>query len=103
MCNVCSWVYRPKDQTEKGVQIDLLIDRDDDVINLCEMKYSNSEYSITREYESELRRKSSVFENKTSTRKAVRTVMVTTYGIARNEWSNDIMNQVVMHDLFEEA
>ncbi|MBQ4407765.1 MAG: AAA family ATPase [Bacteroidales bacterium] len=103
MCNVCSWVYRPKDQTEKGVQIDLLIDRDDDVINLCEMKYSNSEYSITREYESELRRKSSVFENKTSTRKAVRTVMVTTYGIARNEWSNDIMNQVVMDDLFDEA
>ena len=42
-----SWAYRPKDGDEKGVQIDLLIDRNDDVINLCEMKYSGAKYSIS--------------------------------------------------------
>ena len=102
MCNVYSWVYRAKNANEKGVQIDLLIDRDDDVINLCEMKYSNSTYTITQEYEGNLRRKASVFETQTSTTKAVRTVMITSYGIARNEWSNNITNQIVMDDLFEE-
>lgn len=102
MCNVYSWVYRAKNPKEKGVQIDLLIDRDDDVINLCEMKYYDSTFTITEDYDSNLRRKSSVFEAQTSTRKAVRTVMITTYGIAHNEWSNNITNQVVMDDLFEE-
>ena len=102
MCNVYSWVYRAKNANEKGVQIDLLIDRNDNVINLCEMKYSNSTYTITQEYEGDLRRKASVFETQTSTTKAVRTVMITSYGIARNEWSNNITNQIVMDDLFEE-
>ena len=102
MCNVYSWVYRAKNPKEKGVQIDLLIDRDDDVINLCEMKYYDSTFTITEAYDSNLRRKSSVFESQTSTRKAVRTVMITTYGITHNEWSNNITNQVVMDDLFEE-
>jgi hypothetical protein len=100
-CGVYSWIYRPKSSDEKGVQIDMLIDRDDNVINLCEMKFSDSEYSITAAYDSELRRKASVFESVTSTKKAVRTIMITSYGLKRNEWSNDIFNQVVMDDLFE--
>ncbi|MBO4773005.1 MAG: ATP-binding protein [Bacteroidales bacterium] len=100
--SVYSWVYRPKNPGEIGVQIDLLIDRDDDVINLCEMKFSDSLYTITKDYDTELRRKSSVFASQTGTNKAVRTVMVTTYGIATNQWSNAVMNQVVLDDLFEE-
>jgi len=102
MCNVYSWTYRPKNKNEKGVQIDLLIDRDDNVINLCEMKFSESEFSISASYDAELRRKATVFESKTATRKAVRTIMITSYGLAKNEWANNIMNQVVMDDLFAE-
>ena len=102
MCNMYSWTYRPKNKDEKGVQIDLLIDRDDNVINLCEMKFSESEFSISASYDAELRRKATVFESKTATRKAVRTIMITSYGLAKNEWANNIMNQVVMDDLFAE-
>ena len=99
--NVHSWTYRPKDKKEKGVQIDMLIDRDDNVINLCEMKYAKDKYELTADDDEELRRKARVFESKTGTRKAVTTVMITSYGLVRNEWANDIQRQVVMDDLFE--
>jgi hypothetical protein len=99
--NVHSWTYRPKSKQETGVQIDMLIDRDDNVINLCEMKFAKDEYEITAAYDAEMRRKTRIFESKTGTRKAVTTVMITSYGLVRNEWANDIQRQVVMDDLFE--
>ncbi len=100
--NVYSWNYRPKNAGEKGVQIDLLIDRDDNVINLCEIKFSKSEYAIDAEYDRELRRKSDIFAQQTETQKGVSIVMITTVGLVKNEWSNDINNQIVMDDLFDE-
>lgn len=100
ICNVCSWNYRPKNTDEKGVQIDLLIDRDDNVINLCEIKFSKSEYEITAEYERELYRKAEVFTRETGTKKGVAIVMITTFGLVENEWSNNINKQIVLDDLF---
>jgi hypothetical protein len=99
--NVHSWTYHPKNKQETGVQIDMLIDRDDNVINLCEMKFAKDEYEITAAYDAEMRRKTRIFESKTGTRKAVTIVMITSYGLVRNEWANDIQRQVVMDDLFE--
>ena len=100
--NVFSWVYRPKNKKEKGVQIDLLLDRSDGVINLCEMKFAKDKFEITANDDKELRRKVSTFESKTATRKAVTTVMITSYGLVRNEWANAIPCQVTMDDLFKE-
>lgn len=102
ICNVCSWTYRPKDKYERGAQIDLVIDRDDNVINLCEMKFSQAEYAITQQYDMELRDKMSLFAEKTHTRKGLSIVMVTSYGLKRNEWANGIQRQVTMDDLFVE-
>ncbi len=79
----------------------MLLDRDDDVINLCEMKFSSDEYEITKSYDAELRRKARVFSTKTNTKKAVTTVMITTYGLVQNAYAADIQNQVTMEDLFE--
>ena len=96
-----SWIYRAQNEQESGVQIDMLLDRDDDVINLCEMKFSSDEYEITKSYDAELRRKARVFSTKTNTKKAVTTVMITTYGLVQNAYAADIQNQVTMEDLFE--
>ena len=96
-----SWIYRAQNEQESGVQIDMLLDRDDDVINLCEMKFSSDEYEITKSYDAELRRKARVFSAKTNTKKAVTTVMITTYGLVQNAYAADIQNQVTMEDLFE--
>ena len=99
--NVYSWVYIPKDTEEKGAQIDMLIDRDDNIINVCEMKFSQGEYELTEKYDLELRNKVGTFQSKTKTRKGVSLVMITSYGLKRNAWSNGIQSQITMDDLFQ--
>ena len=98
LSNVYSW-RKEADETSDGAQIDLLIDRNDQVINLCEMKYSLSEYAIDAEYEQKLRNKKSAFIDATNTRKAVHLTMVTTFGIKANAHSGIVQNEVKLDDL----
>ena len=97
-----SWTHKPKDENDKGVQIDLLIDRNDDVINLCEMKYSKDEYQIDGDEDQWLRRRVSTFQRETGTKKAIHLTMITTYGIQPGGYADDIQSQVTMDDLFVE-
>ena len=99
LSNVYSW-RKEADETSDGAQIDLLIDRNDQVINLCEMKYSLSEYAIDAEYEQKLRNKKSAFIDATNTRKAVHLTMVTTFGIKTNAHSGIVQNEITLEDLF---
>ncbi len=99
LSNVYSW-RKEADEMSDGAQIDLLIDRKDQVINLCEMKYSLSEYIIDAEYEQKLRNKKSAFINTTNTRKAVHLTMVTTFGIKANAHSGIVQNEITLDDLF---
>ena len=99
LSNVYSWRKEADDMSD-GAQIDLLIDRKDQVINLCEMKYSLSEYIIDAEYEQKLRNKKSVFIDTTNTRKAVHLTMVTTFGIKANAHSGIVQNEITLDDLF---
>ena len=99
LSNVYSW-RKEADETSDGAQIDLLIDRKDQVVNLCEMKYSLSEYAIDAEYEQKLRNKKSALINATNTRKAVHLTMVTTFGIKVNAHSGIVQNEITLEDLF---
>jgi AAA+ ATPase superfamily predicted ATPase len=87
-------------QSDPAAQIDLLIDRNDGIINLCEMKYSENEFVIDKSQDKNLRNKKYAFKNETKTRKAVHITMITTYGIKRNEYWNNIQSEVTMDDLF---
>lgn len=98
--NVYSWQYRPKNSEETGVQIDMLIDRDDQMINLCEMKYVQGEYELTEANDQSLRNKLSVFTTHSGTTKGVSLMMITSYGLKRNQWANSIPIQLTMEDLF---
>lgn len=91
-------VVNPK---KKRAQIDLLIDRNDSVINLCEIKFSKEKFCIDKKTHQNLMHKKSVFINETKTRKAVHLTMITTYGLVHNEYWNDIQSEVTMDDLFE--
>jgi hypothetical protein len=83
---VSGWAYiPPKGSKDIGAQIDMLIDRADDCINLCEMKFYDSEFVIGKEYAKVLKRKKDVFKERTGTRKTLFTTMVTTYGVKENE------------------
>lgn len=70
---------------EPGAQIDLLIDREDAAINLCEMKFSESPFVVDKRCATDLRRKKDVFRARTKTRKSMFTTMVTTFGVAGNK------------------
>lgn len=86
-----------------GAQIDMLIDRRDRIINICEMKFSENKFEIDKEYDENLKNKIAVFKEVTGTNKAVQLVMVTTNGIKKNMYSSRIQNEVTINDLFEKA
>lgn len=84
-----------------GAQIDLLIDRSDNVINLCEIKYSKASFNITNRIDSNLQNKRERFVEETKTTKAVHLTMITTLGLVDNSYASDIQSVVTMDDLFK--
>jgi len=82
------------------LQIDLVIDRKDHVINLCEIKYSKSVFAIDDTYAQHLALRRQRFIDETGTKKAVHQTTITTYGLTHNAYVNDIQSQVVLDDLF---
>lgn len=86
---------------ENGAQIDLVIDRRDHVINLCEMKFSIKPYTITKQYAERLQNKVEVFREETDTSKALHLTMITAKGLKQNNWSvSMVQNELNMGDLF---
>ncbi|MEI6651014.1 MAG: ATP-binding protein [Chlorobiaceae bacterium] len=81
-----------------GAQIDLLIDRSDATINLCEIKFSQGEFTVDASYAKELRRKIDVFRQVTKTRKNIFLTMITTYGVTDNIWRKDVVANVLTLD-----
>ena len=95
-----AWRYVPK--SGPGAQIDLLIDRRDFVIHICEMKYSESLFAIDKKYAGELENKMDVFRRHTKTKKSLFITMVTTFGVKNNEYvSRLVQNSITMDALFE--
>jgi uncharacterized protein len=92
------WIHRPSDPEDQGVQIDLVIDRADQSINLCEMKFAESEFVLDKAYARELDRKREVFRRVTGTRKAVFLTLVTTYGLRQSEHAQRLGLEVVTMD-----
>ena len=86
--------------SESGAQIDLLIERADRIINLCEIKYSANEYRLSKEEDLKMRNRQADFVEETGVRFAIHPTMVTTYGLRQNEYAGGIISQVTMDDLF---
>jgi uncharacterized protein len=84
---------------DKSTQVDLLIDRHDHVINLCEIKFSQQQFTITKEYAAQLERKIAIFKEDTSTKKAVWLTMLTTFGLFENEYSRRLVQKSLTMDV----
>jgi AAA+ ATPase superfamily predicted ATPase len=95
---VSSW-SSPGTGDRKGAQIDLVLERNDQVINLCEMKYSGNLYALDKRGAEGLRERADVFRRETGTRKAVHLTLVTTYGLKENRYSSAFQSTVTMNDL----
>ncbi len=84
-----------------GCQIDLLIDRNDNIINVCEIKWANKEYTLTNAYSGELRRKLALFEHYSGTKKKTYITFISTYGLMPNEQNSSIIDkEVTLEALF---
>lgn len=96
---VSSWRYAG-DKCSSGTQIDMLICRRDNVINLCEMKYSIYDFEITSKYNKELRERLSIFRSVTKTRCALHTTLITPWGLKLNANAGIIEQTVNLEHLF---
>jgi hypothetical protein len=86
---------------KEGAQVDLLIDRADRCVNLCEMKFSETPYTVTGKYAKELQHKVMAYKSALKTNKTIFTTLVTTYGIQPNEYAAQYVDSsVVLEDLF---
>lgn len=95
--------YQKGNTHTEGFQIDLLIDRDDRVINLCEIKWSNQEFIISKSYAADLRRKVALFQHHSGTKKQVFLTVLSTYGILPNEHSASLVDkEIMLNDLFQQ-
>ena len=81
---------------ESFVAVKVAISRE----NVCEMKISETPYSITKEYEEKLRTKMAVFRREMKATKTLLLTMVTTFGVMQGLHSGIVHNEVVMDDLF---
>ena len=99
-----SWSYKPPQSSKnsKGAQIDLLFDRADNTITLCEVKFNDSSFSVTKAYAGELKNKLEVFHRVTRTTKDLRLILVTVNGFKRNTWSEDLVDDALdTNDIFQ--
>lgn len=97
---ISSWGIKGTDGTE-GAQIDLIIIRNDNVVNLCEMKFVGDSYTIDKEEEVKLRNRIETLKSSLSPKQTVHLTMVTTYGITYGKHSGIVQKQVTLDDLFQ--
>ena len=87
------------DEEKRGAQIDMVLDRDDRVINLCEMKFTSGDYVLDKEEEAKLRNRRQRFYDETHTKKAVHLTVITPYGLAKNKYSGTVQSVVSIEDI----
>ena len=105
LSNVCTWSYRGGEDADgnklPGAQIDLVLDRGDKTINLCEMKFESQPYSISSDYAAWLVKRRELFKQVTGTKRTLHLTMITSYGLEHNAGWQTFQNEVVLDDLFK--
>jgi uncharacterized protein len=99
-----SWRYVPrKSSEEQGAQIDLLFDRRDNAITLCEIKYSQQPYVLNKELVASLNRKTKIFKERTRTQKQLLLALISANGVKNNSYADELLSGIVTaEDLFKE-
>ena len=87
--------------SKPGAQVDLVIRRKDRITNLCEMKYTNKPFVITKNYADALHNKKLAFIEDTGIIYGIHLTMITTYGVSKSGYISSINSEVTMDDLFD--
>lgn len=95
------YTWRKDSNETDGAQIDLLIDRKDNTINLCEMKFCESVYELKADEEMKLRNRISALRSSLKKKtKSIQLTMITSFGVAKGKHSGIVQSQVALDDLF---
>lgn len=92
--------WSKKEDDKKGLQIDLLISRNDNVVNMCEIKFYGGDYTVTKEYYRTILRRQEMLLEKVSPKKSIHSTLITTFGLTHNEYSGAFTNVITLEDLF---
>ena len=99
--SISTWrQHSNKDKDQHGAQIDMIIERADSMIHLCEMKFSVKPYTLKQDYLDRIERRMWAFQEATDTRLSVVNTFVTTYGLTNPDCSHLVHSEVTMDDLF---
>lgn len=86
-----------------GTQIDLIISRRDNIVNMCEIKFYSGEFAVDRKYDIVLRNRQSLLEEKLPKRSSIHKTLITTYGLKDNEYRWSFDNVISMDALFDQT
>lgn len=95
------YAWRSK-ESKPCVQIDLAIDRADNITTICEMKYAKDDYSLSEKEYRNIVRRMETFQNETRKKGGMQACIVTTYGLADNMYSEISPVAITMDDLFRD-
>lgn len=99
---ISTWHTRPNEEEgTPGAQIDMIIERADRLIHLCEIKFSIDKYAMSKEYEDKLRERMGIFRQLTKNKKSLVNTFITTYGIVNGKNKSIVHSEVTMDDLFK--
>ena len=88
------------DAESPGTQIDLILERKDNVVNMCEVKFYNDEFAISKDYHITLTRRRNLLQEKIPKRAVIHNTLITTYGLKHNEYYNDFVQTITLDNLF---
>ena len=94
--------WSKKEDDTDGTQIDLLILRNDNVINMCEIKYYSGEFKVTKDYYVKILKRQAILAENVSPKIAIHSTLITTFGVTQTEPSAAFSNVIVLDDLFKE-
>jgi len=89
------------DDNKDGTQIDLIINRKDNVVNLCEAKFYNENFTVDKDYHQKLIHRQNIIGELIPRRSVTHNVLITTYGLTYNSYSGDFQNVITLDDLFD--
>lgn len=99
--NQSAWSAKGEENRD-GIQIDMLIERKDNIVNMCEMKFYNEEFTINKAYHATLMHRQNILEEHLSRKQIIHSTLITTYGLTYNEYSGDFQQVITLDDLFKD-
>lgn len=94
-----AWSKREDDK--EGTQIDMIIKRKDNIVNMCEMKFYSAEFTVDKKYHGVLCNRQGLLEKEIPSKMVIHNVLITTNGLIYNEYSGFFDNVITLEDLFK--